>query len=160
MLSAEETKRFREEFLKIDLHNDGVLTLDEIEFALKVQGFEPEEAELRELLKHVDMNKDREISFSEFVSCQLGEEHLTSNDYLSYVFGFFNIDGTEGISLEELQDQLAKMGVEKPKRLGREIMLETDLDQDGVISYKEFVSIMSEPADSTSESEYDSEETQ
>ena len=86
-------------------------------------------------------------------------EYCDKEDYLKFIFNYFNTDQTGSNSLEELQDQVAKLGLEMPKRLGREIMREADHDEDGAISYQEFLENMQERISSSS-SEEDSEETQ
>lgn len=40
------------------------------------------------------------------------------------------------ISADELTEQIAKMGLQLPTRLVRQIMQEADLDKDGFISYE------------------------
>ena len=63
-LSASETSELGGQFNLIDTHKDGVLTIDEIEQALKLQGSTPTRTELSKVLRQVDMNKNGKITYN------------------------------------------------------------------------------------------------
>ncbi|MCU0824233.1 MAG: EF-hand domain-containing protein [Leptospira sp.] len=58
-------------FQQIDTNNDGCLTVDEIEKALKKQGVIINSKELHAVLKSVDMDKNGKINFNEFIASML-----------------------------------------------------------------------------------------
>lgn len=87
----------------------------------------------------MDMDKNGKISFNEFVASMLHDDYCLRKDYLDYIFKYFDKDCSGKISRDELHEQIQKMGMELPMRVVSEIMKEADLDQDGEISYQEFL---------------------
>lgn len=69
----------------------------------------------------------------------MDSQYYCRKDYVDYIFSHFDRDGNGKISRAELYDQIEKMGLELPGRLVNEIMKEADKDQDGFISYHEFI---------------------
>lgn len=63
------------------------------------------------MLKRIDMDKNGKINFNEFVASCLPDDICSRKDYLDYVFEYFNTERTGKITLEELERQIAQLGL-------------------------------------------------
>ena len=67
-MNAEELQELKEAFDRFDNHKRGKITYDQFENGLKDLGLELSKAEVRELLRETDTNRDGTVDFNEFVT--------------------------------------------------------------------------------------------
>jgi calcium-dependent protein kinase len=116
-LPSKEIEELGELFKQINTLNNGFLSVNEIEAALKAQGIQLTYNELHRVLKVMDMDKNGKIDFNEFVACCMDSHAYCRKDYLDYIFSHFDRDGNGKISRAELYDEIEKMGLQLPGRL-------------------------------------------
>ncbi|XP_043935996.1 calhepatin-like [Protopterus annectens] len=64
---CDKIKEMQAEFVKADKDNSGTLSVDEIMEALKKAKIEKTRAEVEAIVKHLDFNKDGQVSWPEFL---------------------------------------------------------------------------------------------
>jgi calcium-dependent protein kinase len=95
----EEVKKIKDEFDKIDINKDGILSKKElldctIYLKLGMSKLYPlgeAEKKVAEVLDEVDFNNDGTISFSEFLTVTIKKEKLLSEESLKKAFDLFDI---------------------------------------------------------------------
>lgn len=95
----EEVKRIKDEFDKIDVNKDGILSKQELLDCIifnnlgmsKLYPLGEAENKVTEVLEEVDFNNDGTISFSEFVTVTMKKEKLLSEESLKKAFDLFDI---------------------------------------------------------------------
>ena len=95
----EEVKRIKDEFDKIDVNKDGILSKQELLDCIifnnlgmsKLYPLGEAENKVAEVLEEVDFNNDGTISFSEFVTVTMKKEKLLSEESLKKAFDLFDI---------------------------------------------------------------------
>lgn len=141
IFSEQEIKRLYRQFQKLDKDGNGMLESEEF--------FEVPELAQNPMIKRVfrifDKNKDNSISFVEFIQ-GLSKLSENSNDEekLRFAFKIYDMDEDGFISNGDLFKILKIMignnltDVQLQQLVDRTI-IQSDYDQDGLISYEEFV---------------------
>lgn len=63
------------------------------------------------------MDKNGKINFNEFIASMLEDEYCLKQDYLIYIFKYFDQDKNGKIGRDELFRQIEQMGLELPMRV-------------------------------------------
>jgi Ca2+-binding EF-hand superfamily protein len=82
-VAPEEITELSDLFLRLDMHNDGTLTIDEI-----IQGFTGSESE-KEIIRWsegVDLDGSGDISYVEFIAATITENIYMNEGYLKQAF--------------------------------------------------------------------------
>lgn len=134
-LTAEERAEVRGAFLEMDSDKTGTIKLWELKQVL-LERFSMPEDESTKVFKALQTTNDNEIHYSDFLAAMVAGRLRLHEELLDDVFRRFDTDGTGKISPENLK---ALLGADTP--LG-EFMREVDTDQDGYISYAEFIAYL------------------
>ena len=132
-------------FSRFDMDSDGSLTLLELTALLRALGLKPSEDQLHIMRATMDSNGNGTIEFDEFFKAirpDLNKEVMASQGQLLEVFAIFDRDGNGVITTAELAGAMAKMRSPLTYRELMEMMKEADLNEDGVINFHEFTTIM------------------
>ncbi|KAL8256968.1 hypothetical protein R6Q59_029009 [Mikania micrantha] len=140
-LSIEEVEVTKEMFTLMDSDGDGKVTLDELKAGLKKIGSHLSEPEIRLLMDVADVDGNGVLEYGEFVAVTIHLQKMENDEHLRRAFMFFDKNGSGYIELDELEQVLYEPGHVDMQALN-EIMKEVDTDQDGQISFKEFVAMM------------------
>lgn len=97
--------------------------------------------ELQRLFNSVDTDGSGQIDYQEFVTASLNMDQLNKNENLQKAFKYFDKDGSGLISPEEIKAVLGFGGNLSSKEIDR-IIKECDENEDGEISFDEFVNMM------------------
>jgi calmodulin len=125
-----------------DTNGDGKLGPSEMRDGLSRLGITATQAEVDRLIASVDLNGDKEIQFEEFV--QLMEKHtrlLVPEEEVKAAYKLFDKDGDGVITKEELREGMRQLGIEISDADADAMLKEADLNDDGHVSYEEFVRI-------------------
>lgn len=145
----EKTRELRETFDLLDRNGDGLLSLDEVEAALRTLGQEPAPADVAALLEAAD----GPLSFDAFAA--LLRAHLdrgtaaahapdARESELREAFRVFDKNGDGSISPDELAAVFLSLGEQLTRDEVAAMVASVDVDRDGRISYDEFCRLMDE----------------
>ena len=136
-----DVKESTKAFNKIDTNMDGWITLEELERGMASR-IHP--SHTKTIMDHVDTDHNNFINYNEFIAATLNDKTLKDSFSINKAFDFFDKDGNGQIDKDELQTILQDSGIDRVEsHLIKEILLECDLNGDGVINKEEFFSWMS-----------------
>eukprot|EP01010_Urceolus_cornutus_P001255 NODE_1785_length_757_cov_233.840395_g1387_i0.p1 GENE.NODE_1785_length_757_cov_233.840395_g1387_i0~~NODE_1785_length_757_cov_233.840395_g1387_i0.p1 ORF type:complete len:198 (-),score=61.37 NODE_1785_length_757_cov_233.840395_g1387_i0:162-701(-) len=145
-LSQEQIEDFREVFHLFDKDGDNSIAVVELRTAMKSLGLNPTEEEVKEMISEVDVDGSGAIDFQEFLALMArSTTDVVIEQQLKEAFAVFDTNGDSFISKDELRDGIARLIKQTlTNEEAEEIIIESkyDEDQDGKISFDEFVEFM------------------
>ncbi|XP_050221469.1 calcium-dependent protein kinase 10-like [Mercurialis annua] len=141
-LSVEEVEVIRDMFALMDTDHDGKVSYDELKAGLRKVGSQLGEPEIKMLMEVADVDGNGVLDYGEFVAVTIHLQKMENDEHFRRAFMFFDKDGNGYIDLEELRDALSDEYGETDDDVLHDILREVDTDQDGSISYEEFVVMM------------------
>eukprot|EP00930_Biecheleria_cincta_P028752 TRINITY_DN20046_c0_g1_i1.p1 TRINITY_DN20046_c0_g1~~TRINITY_DN20046_c0_g1_i1.p1 ORF type:complete len:523 (-),score=91.98 TRINITY_DN20046_c0_g1_i1:910-2478(-) len=150
-LTGTEVADLKRRFEAMDPNNKGYIVYQDLKKAIEVflkNGASWRETaavpeDVHDLLSSLDVNGDREISYSEFVAATMNQRFYTTPNTCWSAFSVFDADGNGSISREEIQMILQTDTLMGPEDIGdRDIIQEADQNGDGEIDFQEFVNMM------------------
>ena len=131
-------------FLEININNDGQLTRDQVSVAFeKYFGNAIEKEGIDRMFNFIDVSSSGKIEFSEFLMACIPEKIFLTNENMAVVFKIFDDDGSGQISKDEVQSVFSHYAKNKiSAQVAHEIMLQVDIDGDGLLSFDEFAYLM------------------
>ncbi|UJR31288.1 hypothetical protein I4U23_018788 [Adineta vaga] len=142
-LSLRQMKELRNTFDLFDRDKSGAISSSELEQVLIALNFDPTERLLRKIMKEMDIDRNGLVEFDEFVKVMRNvyERKFTDNE-MRKAFQCFDADSSGYITINELREVLSRLNYNvSEQRLG-EVLGEIDTDNDGKISYDEFVQML------------------
>eukprot|EP01012_Entosiphon_sulcatum_P050990 TRINITY_DN699_c0_g1_i1.p2 TRINITY_DN699_c0_g1~~TRINITY_DN699_c0_g1_i1.p2 ORF type:complete len:177 (-),score=57.12 TRINITY_DN699_c0_g1_i1:99-629(-) len=147
-LTHEQIQEFREVFHLFDKDGDDTINVNELGTAMRSLGQNPTEEEVAGMIREVDVDGSGSIDFQEFLALMARSSTDTIiEEQLREAFKAFDQDDDGFISHKELKDGMYKLiGQKLSDEEVDEIIFESkfDEDQDGKISFEEFVEFMCE----------------
>ncbi|KAJ8464656.1 hypothetical protein OPV22_027208 [Ensete ventricosum] len=141
-LSIEEVEVIRDMFKLMDTDNNGKVSFEELKTGLQKVGSQLAEPEMKLLMEAADVDGNGALDYGEFVAVIIHLQRLSNDEHLRRAFMFFDKDGSNFIELDELSEALADESGQTDINVLHDIIREVDTDQDGRISYDEFVAMM------------------
>ncbi|XP_064994173.1 calcium-dependent protein kinase 10-like [Musa acuminata AAA Group] len=141
-LSVEEVEVIRDMFKLMDTDNNGKVSFEELKTGLQKVGSQLAESEMKLLMEAADVDGNGALDYGEFVAVIIHLQRLSNDEHLRRAFMFFDKDGSNFIELDELSEALADESGQTDINVLHDILREVDTDQDGRISYEEFVAMM------------------
>ena len=138
-LSEEEIKKIKEAFQSIDIDHNGKLSLEEMKKVFEKSDLNFEFNE--EIFKQIDTDNSGTIEYTEFISACIEKNVYLNEQKLKDAFSLFDSDKSGKISRDEIEKVL-KLGVNS-KEIDS-IMAKHDVNKDGEIDFKEFMTMMEE----------------
>ena len=134
-------------FNQIDINGDGKITKEELLKGLKSKMKNPSptlEEDVEQIYKNIDMDNNGYIEYEEFVRAAVSKEQFLKGNILRYAFRYFDKDGSGEITFDEIEAVFKESVADKTNvhESLEKIIKEVDSNGDGVIDFKEFVSIM------------------
>ena len=125
--------------------NDKVIDQSELMQFLQRMGGNPSKTEVADILARYDKNDDGVLTVDEFIYCcrrlQIGLMDAGEiADTLRDAFRFFDRNGDGYVSTKELRKALSTIGDKLTKAESAKLFKRIDANNDGKISYEEFVS--------------------
>lgn len=108
-------------------------------------GEQPNDEELEDMIRAVDLNGDGEIDFEEFISLmrlRMDERQRDPEEDLRDAFNMFDSDRSGFIDRDEVRALMKKLAQALTEEEIDAIMEEVDTDGDGEISFQEFRAMM------------------
>lgn len=142
-ISADQMQELRDAFRVQDPHDTGKINSRQLGNILRSLGQLPTEAELYDLVDEIDEEGDGEIRFADFEAMMIKRlEALNKDESLQAAFKLFDRDDDGYISQVELRTLMFNMGERCTEEEYADMIKEVDTDNDGRISYQEFVYAM------------------
>eukprot|EP00747_Dinoflagellata_sp_TGD_P180329 gnl/TRDRNA2_/TRDRNA2_32606_c0_seq1.p1 gnl/TRDRNA2_/TRDRNA2_32606_c0~~gnl/TRDRNA2_/TRDRNA2_32606_c0_seq1.p1 ORF type:complete len:579 (-),score=140.82 gnl/TRDRNA2_/TRDRNA2_32606_c0_seq1:180-1916(-) len=141
-LSDDDIAKLQAQFKTLDANRDGCISLQELQDGLEKAGLSRKLAEkLSDTRDAMDVNNDRSIHITEFLAATLEKKHLMEEEVCWHAFHMFDRDGNGAISKNELALVLHNSDFEAffSTDTVAQVLADTDKDQDGTISFEEFV---------------------
>jgi len=134
---------YRNAFNMFDKKKDGVITLKELSNVLRSLNLDPTEEEIKEMIDEVDLDGNGEIDFEEFVTLMNRRSKETDiEEEVLNAFKVFDKDGNGLVSITELRHIMTELENGFTEEEIDDLLLESDDDGDGFISYAEFIKNM------------------
>ena len=131
-------------FDKIDINNNGKISLDDLYVGLSIiKGDKIKDTDVLEIFANLDIDKNNYLSYEDFVRGAIDKNCLLDEKILSFAFKYFDKDDKGVITINEIsyifKDHLTSKYINE--RL-KKIISEVDEDNDGKITYNEFCKLM------------------
>merc|ERR1712087_157092 len=133
---------FREAFSVFDKDGDGTISEKELGTVMRALGLNPTEEELTQMVQEVDTDGNGEVDFDE--SCSMMIRRMEDEDGDEEILEAFQVidrDGDGFISEADLKDLMTNLGEKVTEEELKDMIREVDLDNDGQVSFAEFVAM-------------------
>ena len=148
-LTEQQIAEFKEVFFLFDKNEDGTINTSELGSVLKMLGEEAKDEVLEEMIKQADVNRNGTVEFPEFLTMMSKKDadkdkkkETERVKKIRAAFRVFDKDGNGFISPAELRQVLIDHGEKATDEKVDRWIQEADIDQDGLVSYEEFVTLM------------------
>ena len=141
--SADQSKIdfFRQQFVELDLEEDGKLTRENVAQILANESEQLERIMVTLLFEKYDVNHDGLIDFDEFCTFCLDMNGLTEKDILKQIFEICDLDGNGYLDLSEVKRLGQLMGLKVSSKDALATVKALDANNDQKIDFDEFCSI-------------------
>ena len=148
-LTEQQIAEFKEAFFLFDKNEDGTINTSELGSVLKMLGEEAKDEVLEEMIRQADVNRNGTVEFPEFLTMMSKKDadkdkkkETERVKKIRAAFRVFDKDGNGFISPAELRQVLIDHGERATDEKVDRWIQEADIDQDGLVSYEEFVTLM------------------
>ena len=148
-LTEQQIAEFKEVFFLFDKNEDGTINTSELGSVLKMLGEEAKDEVLEEMIRQADVNRNGTVEFPEFLTMMSKKDadkdkkkETERVKKIRAAFRVFDKDGNGFISPAELRQVLIDHGEKATDEKVDRWIQEADIDQDGLVSYEEFVTLM------------------
>jgi len=131
-------------FDKIDVNNNGKISLDDLYVGLSIIKVDKiKDTDVLEIFANLDIDKNNYLSYEDFVRGAIDKNCLLDEKILSFAFKYFDKDDKGVITINEIsyifKDHLTSKYINEGLK---KIISEVDEDNDGKITYNEFCKLM------------------
>ncbi|EAX91537.1 EF hand family protein [Trichomonas vaginalis G3] len=142
-MSQEPVKEIHEVFKDMDQNGDGFIDPEDLKICMNTLGFEFNAAEIQHLVMELDPENTGKIDmqhFSEFIRSKMTErDHI---EEIQMAFQMLDIDKKGKITFSDLKKVAKELGENITDQELHEMINEADTDNDGEISFEEFVALI------------------
>lgn len=138
-MTEEEVAKLWEAFKVFDADGSGGISSEELGKVMRSLGQSPNETELRDMIKEVDVDLSGSIDFEEFKMLMVSQQG-DRQSRLKMAFSVFDEDGSGQITKNEMQGVMSQFGLTEQEL--DEIVKEVDHDGDASIDFKEFCKLV------------------
>ena len=141
-LSEKEIKKLTEAFRYCDRGNTGEITVDDLKRVLKESHFGSTQQEIDKILEELGINDQDTIRYSEFLAATMDSKLYLSKETIWTAFKFFDIDNSNAITVENVQEVMKRAGKNYSDNEIRAMVQEVDFRKGGKISFEEFCQML------------------
>ena len=144
--------KLQKEFLECDLDGDGRITVEELEGVLRSlkKQLNVTDQEIKRVIKEIDMDSDGTINLKEYYDTMTNTTNknmiyraLVSRLKIRKQFEKYDTDGSGFITWDEMKEVFEeRMGRKLEVKEVKQLMKESDENDDGKINYDEFLSLI------------------
>ena len=136
---------YKEAFDLIDKNKDGEITLDELKIFFKGLKEELIDADLQDMINEADIEGNGSITFDGFVALLNGKlRNDEVQEEIVETFKKFDQDNNGLIGPEDIYNLLQSFNQDITISEAEEMIKNVDIDDDGLVNYKEFVKMIFE----------------
>jgi Ca2+-binding EF-hand superfamily protein len=146
VMTEEEIQKLWEAFKVFDTDSSGSISTEELGKVMRSLGQSPNEIELRDMIKEVDVDLSGTIDFQEFKALMVSQQGDRTSR-LKLAFSVFDEDNSGQITAQELRSVMSQFGL-TDKELD-EMLQEVDNDGDASIDFNEFCKLVPEESEIT-----------
>jgi calcium-dependent protein kinase len=136
-------------FNLIDSNNDGIIVKSEFFDGLKLMLNLKENAvnslkdDIDKVFKVLDSDDNGYLEYGEFVRAAINRRHFINDNYLKFAFNHFDTTKTGNINVNRIKEVFGKYRDDALEgEVFSKIIADVDLNGDGIISYREFETVM------------------
>lgn len=153
-LGENKISNLKEMFDALDTDDDGAVTMEEMQEAIKKLGLSEMSEHLAHIMENVDSKGNGVIDYTEFVAASLDKKLYLEEDVCWAAFRVFDIQGNGRLTRDELAKMLGGGNSDKKfehvwedvmhvdRKEIEKILMEHDADGDGAIDFDEFMVMM------------------
>ena len=141
LVTKDERKELAQVFRKLDSNHDGTLSSREIKNGFDKVGIKLNDEEVKTIITRLDLNNDKVIGFTEFLSAAFNKKQLLNKERVQLCFSIFDSDGSGKISVEELK-KIFYSSDNGESEIWKVLLQQADENGDGEIEYDEFEKIL------------------
>ena len=142
-LTDDQRAELEEAFRLLDIDGDGLISTHDIKIAMRSIGFEPTKKEIIHMIDDIDASASGQITLPVFINMMTKKrDEMDPSEEILRAFRLFSEEGSEGIKVEDIKRVAAELGEGLTDDELKNIMEEADRDNDGVISFDDFVNVM------------------
>lgn len=141
-LNEKELKQLHEAFAYFDKDRSGSITVADLKSVIKENNIQVADDELENIISKVDLDKEHNIRYSEFMLAALDSSYYLSKERLWAAFKHFDLDNSNYITTANVREVLARAGRRIPQEEINEMIKEVDANKDGKIDFQEFCKIV------------------
>lgn len=145
-MTEEDVAKLWEAFQVFDADGSGAISSEELGQVMRSLGQSPNETELRDMIKEVDVDLSGSIDFEEFKMLMVSQQG-DRQSRLKMAFSVFDEDGSGQITKNEMQGVMSQFGLTEQEL--DEIIKEVDHDGDASIDFKEFCKLVPDESEIT-----------
>jgi len=145
-ISDREVERLWEAFKVFDADGNNAISTQELGHVMRSLGQSPNDIELRDMIKEVDVDLSGTIDFEEFKALMVSKQG-DRKSRLKLAFSVFDENNSGEITADEMRSVMSTFGL-TDKELD-EIVQEVDHDGDGSIDFQEFCQLIPEEQETT-----------
>ena len=109
-MKKDELKVYKSAFFAIDFFHNGCIEEPELKKAFELKKIEITEEEINHLFKILDQNLKGAIDYTEFLMAGVDRTQLFTNEKLTKVFNYFDINKSGFIENQDLYECLLRIG--------------------------------------------------
>ncbi|EDW91844.1 calmodulin [Drosophila yakuba] len=145
-LTNEQIDELRDAFERYDLDANGTLSAKDVRLALISVGYEITEAELYDLIHSVAVSDEQELDLQKFMRMMAPRmAHVDSDQTLCRTFSIIDRDRDGYVSVQDVRAIMVVLGEVVTDDDIKDICRAVDMDGDGRISLRDFISFMHSP---------------
>ena len=155
-LDDKDILKLQKEFLECDLDGDGKITREELKDVLRsLKGkMKVTEANIEKVVKEADADSDGQIDLREYYHNMTNSDNknvihraLLMRSKARKAFEQYDTDGSGSITWDEMKEVFEeRLGRKLDVKEVKEMMKETDENDDGMVDYNEFLTLMCKSA--------------
>ena len=155
-LDDKDILKLQKEFLECDLDGDGKITREELKDVLRsLKGkMKVTEANIEKVVKEADADSDGQIDLREYYHNMTNSDNknvihraLLMRSKARKAFEQYDTDGSGSITWDEMKQVFEeRLGRKLEVKEVKEMMKETDENDDGMVDYNEFLTLMCKSA--------------
>ena len=145
-ITDEEVEKLWEAFKVFDEDGNDAISVEELGQVMRSLGQSPNDTDLRDLIKEVDVDLSGTIDFDEFKALMVSQQG-NRKSRLKLAFSVFDQDGSGQITANEMRSVMSQFGLTDEEL--DEIIKEVDHDGDASIDFEEFCQLMPDESETT-----------
>ena len=141
-----EIERIKTAFYYLDTDHSGTLEIDEIMAFYEENNIHEDYSKLSRIMNNFYQKQRGVVTFTELIATGLGREYFGDPERLKVIFKSIDLDKTGEITIDNIEQCFKRFGRYLTREKIQDFVKECDDNDDGLIQFDEFVSLMNKTA--------------